>query len=80
LGTLHFFHGGKGRSAKRETNALSFLCLRHTATSLLKSAGISLAIVQDFVRHDSKAISENYTHIEAEVLRKAADTLPDLTP
>ncbi len=70
---------GEGRSAKRETSDLSFHCLRHTATSLLKNAGISPAIVQEFVGHDSKAVSQNYTHIDTETLRKAARKFPDIT-
>ena len=70
---------GAGRSVTRETGALSFHCLRHTATSLLKNAGISPAIVQEFVGHDSKTVSENYTHIETSAMRAAADSMPDLT-
>jgi integrase len=70
---------GKGRSVKRETGELSFHCLRHTATSLLKNAGISSAVVQEFVGHDSNQVSQQYTHIETQALRKAADSLPDLT-
>ena len=69
---------GKGRAARREVSELSFHSLRHTATSLMKNAGISPAIVQEFVGHDSKVVSQNYTHIETEALRKAADALPDL--
>jgi site-specific recombinase XerD len=52
--------------------------LRHTATSLLKNAGISSSVVQEFVGHDSATVSQNYTHIETESLRKAANALPDL--
>ena len=70
---------GDGRDAKRTASELCFHCLRHTATSLLKNAGISPAIVQEFVGHESKAVSQNYTHIETETLRKAAECLPDLT-
>jgi len=70
---------GKGRSSKREQNELSFHCLRHTTTSLMKNAGISPAIVQEFIGHDSATISTHYTHIETEALRKAANALPDLS-
>jgi integrase len=35
--------GGKGRSGPRAGGELSFHCLRHTATSMLKNAGISPA-------------------------------------
>lgn len=71
---------GGGRSVKRATGEISFHCLRHTATSLLKNAGISPAIVQELVGHDSKTVSQNYTHIETSALRAAADTFPDLNP
>ncbi len=67
-----------GRNMKREVNEISFHCLRHTATSLMKNAGISPAIVQEFIGHDSPAISANYTHIETEALRRAADSIPDI--
>jgi integrase len=70
---------GKGRSTKRQTSELSFHCLRHTATSLLKNAGVSDAVAREFIGHDSPAISQNYTHIETESLRKAADLMPVIT-
>ena len=69
---------GRGRSGKRLLNDLSFHALRHTATSLMKNAGVSSAIVQEFIGHDSPAISANYTHIETSALRKAAESLPDV--
>jgi integrase len=67
---------GKGRSARRQQNELSFHCLRHTTTSLMKNAGISPAIVQEFIGHNSEAISRHYTHIEREAMQGAADVLP----
>ena len=69
---------GKGRSVKRTMNELSFHALRHTATSLMKNAGVSSAIVQEFIGHDSPAINAHYTHIETSALRKAAESLPDI--
>ena len=44
----------------------------------MKNAGVSPAIVQEFVGHDSKAISQHYTHIELAALRQAAEALPKL--
>ncbi len=67
---------GPGRAGRRASSGLSFHSLRHTATSLMKNAGISPAIVQEFVGHDSKAMSEHYTHIELASLRDAADAIP----
>jgi integrase len=69
---------GRGRSVKRRTNPLSFHSLRHTATSLMKNAGISPAIVQDIIGHDSPEISRHYTTIEASAKRKAIDLIPDV--
>jgi len=69
---------GKGRSGKRVQNEVSFHSLRHTATSLLKSAGVSDAVAMEFVGHDSKSVSRQYTHIETSALRQAADKMPDI--
>ncbi|HZI32326.1 MAG TPA: tyrosine-type recombinase/integrase [Candidatus Binatia bacterium] len=69
---------GKGRSASREQNDISFHSLRHTATTLLKAAGVSDAVAREFVGHDSAAVSQNYTHIPTDTLRKAANKLPNI--
>src|SRR5262245_26573522 len=71
--------GGKGRSSRRVFNELSFHALRHTATSLMKNAGVSPAIVQDIIGHESPAISAHYTRIEESTKRLAVDALPDVT-
>jgi integrase len=70
---------GEGRSAKRQQNALSFHSLRHTATSLLKNAGVSDAVAMGFVGHDSSSVSQVYTHLTQETLKEAAAKLPDIT-
>jgi hypothetical protein len=44
----------------------------------MKSAGVSPAVVQEFVGHDSKAVSQHYTHIELKALKKAGEALPTL--
>jgi integrase len=67
---------GIGRSASRKLNELSFHCLRHTTTSLLKNAGTNSAISEEFVGHDSPAISRLYTHIDTEAMRKAINAVP----
>jgi integrase len=71
--------GGQGRSGKRTQNDVSFHCLRHTATSLLKSAGVSEAVAMEFIGHDSASISRNYTHVAPEAMRSAANQMPDIT-
>lgn len=63
---------------KRKPSQLSFHSLRHTATSLMKNAGVSPAIVQDIIGHESKAVSASYTHIESEAKREALAKLPHI--
>ena len=62
---------GTGRDGKRSGTELSFHCLRHTATSLMKEAGIAEATVRDIIGHESKAVSANYTHVD-EASKRAA--------
>lgn len=69
---------GSGRDGRRRLVDISFHALRHTATSLMKNAGISPAIVQDLIGHESAAVSANYTHIEESAKRRAVDALPDI--
>ena len=69
---------GTGQRAKRNLNELSFHSLRHTATSIMKEAGILASVVQDFIGHDDKTMSRHYTHTGSEALRKAAEVLPTL--
>jgi integrase len=69
---------GKGRASRRGKSELSFHSLRHTATSLMKNAGISPAIVQDIIGHDSAEISAHYTHVEHSAKAQALASLPDL--
>jgi integrase len=72
-------HGNsKARGKRRALNEISFHCLRHTATSLLKNAGVSDVIARDIIGHESEAISRNYTHIETETKRRALDSMPDV--
>lgn len=68
-----------GRSGQRAQSKVSFHSLRHTTTSLLKNAGVSPAIAEEFVGHDSAEMNRVYTHIELESMRKAAEQLPDIT-
>ena len=53
--------------------------MRHTATSLLKNAGVSNVVTMDIIGHQSEAVSAVYTHIEGATKRKAIETLPDIT-
>ena len=58
--------------------ALSFHCLRHTAVTMMKEAGIPAAVVMELIGHDSEQMSNIYTHVGAEAMQEAADSLPDL--
>lgn len=70
----------KGRAARRSASELSFHSLRHTATSMMKNAGVSPAVVQDIIGHESAEISAHYTHIESDAKRKALNAMPALFP
>lgn len=70
---------GKGHGARRQSSELSFHSLRHTATSLLKNAGVSDVVARDIIGHESIAVSRQYTHIETETKRRAIDMMPDVT-
>lgn len=69
---------GIGRSGKRTGFELSFHSLRHTAVSLLKDAGIPDAVVMALVGHESRAMSQRYTHVGKEALSRAAESLPEI--
>ncbi len=70
---------GQGRDGNRAASKISFHSLRHTTTSLLKNAGVSPAVTEEFVGHDSVEINRVYTHIELDSMKKAAALLPDVT-
>jgi integrase len=78
-GSHHKKEGKAGRRGRRQLSDISFHALRHTATSLLKNAGVSDVVARDIIGHESEAVSRNYTHIEAETKRAALDKLPDVT-
>jgi site-specific recombinase XerD len=46
---------------------------------MMKNAGVSPAIVQDIIGHESAEISAHYTHVESAAKRTALESLPDLT-
>ena len=71
---------GEGRGVGSSSGGLSFHCLRHTAVSLLKEAGIPAATVMELVGHDSTQMSQHYTHIGRDSLKQAAEAFPTLMP
>lgn len=70
---------GQGRNATRERAEISFHCLRHTATTFLKAAGVSDSLAMQIIGHDTEAISRTYTHLSTEDLRRGVEKLPDIT-
>lgn len=68
-----------GRDGPRELSQISFHSLRHTATSLMKNAGINAAVVMDIIGHESEAVSAHYTHIDEETKRRAIAMLPAIS-
>jgi integrase len=69
---------GKGRDGRRALNEIGFHALRHTATSLMKNAGVPASVVMDIIGHESEAVSRNYTHIDRDAKRKALNSIPDI--
>jgi len=69
---------GTGRNGARTLSPLSFHSLRHTATSLLKNAGVSEIVARDIIGHDSEAVSRNYSHVDEDMKRASVAKLPDL--
>ena len=72
-------NGKKGRSAARETIDVSFHSLRHTATSMLKAAGVSNALAMAIIGHESEAVSRQYTHLDTDTSRRAMAKVPDVS-
>jgi len=68
---------GEGRSAKRAKSVLSFHSLRHTATSMLKNAGVSDSVTRDIIGHESAAVSQNYSHIDHKTKQENCQTSPE---
>ena len=70
---------GKGRNAARPVGELSFHCLRHSFVTFLKSTGANEAVAMALAGHETKAISQNYTHLDTATLREAINKLPNVT-
>jgi integrase len=69
---------GKGRSAKRETNGLSFHSLRRSTATYLHEAGVPQSVAMALIGHDSTDIHSIYVNVGEEALRNAAGKLPSL--
>ena len=69
---------GKGRSAKRETNGLSFHSLRRSTATYLQEAGVPQSVAMALIGHDSADIHSIYVNVGEEAMRSAAQKLPAL--
>ena len=70
-------HTPTGRAkGRRVTAPLSFHSLRHTATSMLKAAGVSDAIARAIIGHESAAVSRSYTHFDMATMRREMARMP----
>jgi integrase len=70
---------GKGRNVSRPVAELSFHSLRHSFVSILKNTGANEAVAMALAGHETKAVSQNYTHLDTATLRGAMDKMTDVT-
>jgi integrase len=66
-------HKSENTGGRRKSGELCFHSLRHTSTTMLKSAGVSDAIAMAIVGHRTKAVSAGYTHIDMDTMRRALE-------
>jgi integrase len=69
---------GKGHSAKRQVNEVSFHSLRHSFVSFLRSTGSNQAVAKELAGHASDQVNALYTHVPEDVLQKAISLLPEI--
>ncbi|HEY3853367.1 MAG TPA: tyrosine-type recombinase/integrase [Verrucomicrobiae bacterium] len=75
----HYEVTKKGHVGPRKASTISFHSLRHSATSELKSAGVSDSVAMDIIGHETASVSRNYTKIAESAKREAVNKLPDVT-
>lgn len=61
---------------KKAVVRVGFHSLRHSFVSLCAAAGVPQHVVQTLVGHGSPAMTEHYTHVDAEQKRRAIAALP----
>ncbi len=69
--------GGEGRGVKRQTNEVSFHCLRHSFISFLRSTGANQAVAKELAGHSSDQVNALYTHVPEQDLTAAIGKLPE---
>ena len=78
LSNILLFHGENGERP-RAIGRVGFHSLRHSFVSLCAKAGAPQHVVQKRVGHGSPAMTEHYTHADADQKREAIAVLPELT-
>lgn len=69
---------GVGRGGRRQQSEISFHCLRHSAVTFLKHAGVPQAVVEELAGHSSAVVSRAYTHTSESQLLKGLESLSAL--
>jgi integrase len=70
--------GAGETSAGRTGRALTFHSLRHTLTSIMHNAGVSVELRQLVTGHASAEMNRHYSHTDPETLRDALGKVPSL--
>jgi integrase len=65
----------KGKGIRNFTKR-SFHSLRHTFNSVLANNGVSEEVRRKMTGHASPMMNQKYTHLDADILKKAMDTFP----
>lgn len=70
--------GDQYRRGGEKFAPLSFHCLRHNFTTMMKKAKVSEAIARRIGGHRSVAVSDIYTHLGEDVMLESVQTLPHI--
>lgn len=70
--------GGLFQGKRHSLHSKSFHSIRATAATFLQSAGVAQGMAIKLVGHDSESIHEVYVKPDAELLRRAAEVLPEI--
>lgn len=68
----------EGKGVRKFTKR-TFHSLRHSFNSALANAGVSQEVRMQLTGHSSKAMNQNYTHLQVETLKNAVTALPLFT-
>ena len=67
------------KNGSRSHSSLTHSSLRHSFNSALADAGVSQEMRMKLTGHKSRAVNDNYTHIEIDQLRAAVNSIPGLS-